>query len=93
MAMRALYKINAEGVMIYKYKKWGQESQSQVHLVFDFKARSQAAGAFADTLLRDGLKVPLELNLGTHMRIEKIIHKNYRTYFRAISQNNPVVNM
>jgi hypothetical protein len=75
--------------MIYKYKKFGQESQKVVHLIFDFKARSQLANSFADQLLRDGLKVPLELNLGTHMRIERTMHKIYRTYFRAISQNNP----
>ena len=39
MSMRQLYKMNAEGVMIYKYKKYGQESQRTVHLIFDFKAR------------------------------------------------------
>lgn len=39
MGMRQLYKMNAEGVMIYKYKKYGQESQRTVHLIFDFKAR------------------------------------------------------
>lgn len=48
MAMRQLYRMNAEGVMIYKYKKYGQESQKTVHLIFDFKARLQLANTFAD---------------------------------------------
>jgi hypothetical protein len=48
MSMRKAYIMNADGVMIYKYKKFGQESQKTVHLVFDFKARSQAANSFAD---------------------------------------------
>ncbi len=61
--------------MVYKFKKYGQESQKTVHLVFDFKARSYPANLFADQLMRDGLKVPLELNLGTHMKVEKIHNK------------------
>ncbi len=47
-SMRAMYKINAEGVMVYKFKQYGQESSSTVHLIFDFKSRSQAANSFAD---------------------------------------------
>lgn len=78
--------------MVYKFKKYGQESQRTVHIVFDFKARSHPATLFADQLLRDGLKVPLELGLGTHVKVEKVINKLYRTCFRAITQNNPEAN-
>jgi hypothetical protein len=36
--------------MVYKFKKWGQETQRTAHLVFDFKARSMASASFADLI-------------------------------------------
>ena len=55
--------MNAKGIIVYKFKKWGLEAQNTANLVFDFKARSMACTSFADRIQSEGVMIdPLKPN-------------------------------
>ena len=72
--------------MVYKFKKWGQETQRTAHLVFDFKARSMACTSFESLIQSEGVMIdPLKPN--KKIKVKKEQHQVYKSYFKALPED------